>query len=99
MTIPLAKLTEAAPTKPEGWLQRVLKAGETRGSHLHIDRLTWLRLSAEFGQWGDAVAVAAKPIARAIDQASGKVGLQTNVEGCVGCAKRHIKLNGGSEAV
>jgi hypothetical protein len=37
---------------------------------------------------GDAVALIAQPIARAIDRVAG-----TNVAGCGGCAKRRAKLN------
>lgn len=39
---------------------------------------------------GDAVAVIAQPIARAIDAATGG---RTNVAGCAGCEQRQAALN------
>lgn len=94
MTIPLKTIQDAAATKPDGWLDAVLKAGTVSGRLLHISRARWALLSAKNGQWGDAVATVAKPVARAVDMALG-----TRVSSCGGCARRHRRLNGGSSTV
>jgi len=46
---------------------------------------------------GDAVAVVAKPIARAIDAATSHTSRPTNLANCSACAKRQARLNGESQ--
>lgn len=51
--------------------------------------------SAPLSGMGDAVAIFAQPIARAIDVATKVLprNMQTNIANCGGCAKRKAKLN------
>jgi len=51
--------------------------------------MSWARpKSRKITGLGDAVAVVAQPIARAIDRLAG-----TNIKHCAGCAKRRHTLN------
>jgi len=94
MIIGLQEIEDAAKTKPPGWREAVLAAGQVNRGLLHISRARFAALSVSYAQLGDAVATAAKPIARAVDRVA-----KTNLAGCGGCAKRHQKWNGGAKAV
>jgi len=94
MIISVKEIEEAAETKPAGWREAVLAAGQINRGLLHISRAKFAALSVSYSQLGDAVATAAKPIARAVDRVA-----KTNLAGCGGCAKRHAKWNGGAKPV
>ena len=89
MTIPLQVLIDAMATKPDGWYAQAIASGTVANGHLHISRAAWARVGAATGQWGDVVAIAAKPIASALH-------LRPD---CGGCEKRGKRLNRGGKLV
>lgn len=89
LRIRLADLHAAAPTKPPGYLEHVLRSGRIEGDDLLIRRSVYLALCGRYRQAGDAFAVAAQPVANAL-------GIDPE---CPGCAKRGKTLNRGSKLV
>jgi hypothetical protein len=85
----IADLHAAAPTKPLGYLDAVIEAGQIEGDDLLITRRSYLALCARYRQAGDAVAVAAQPVAKAL-------GISP---GCGGCSRRGKALNRGATLI
>ena len=95
MTIILAELREAAKVKADGYLEECLAAGTVQDGLLKISEADYLRIRQRYSGLGDAVAVVAKPIARAL----ARVGL-TRFMNCgkasqvlTPCQKRQKALN------
>ena len=84
MTIPLQTLIDAMPSKPDGWYASVTSAGKVHQDILHIDALTWARLSAYQGQWGDVVSTVTKAV---------------GINPCGGCKRRGKAMNRGGTLV
>ena len=84
MTIPIQTLIDAMDSKPDGWYSRVVSAGRMTETHLHIDALTWARLSASQGQWGDVVSTMTKAV---------------GIKPCKGCKRRGKAMNRGGTLV
>ena len=82
-------LADAVQTKPDGWYADVLKAGTVRGAWLEIPTATWVRLCGRYGQFGDAFAVLAGPVAATL-------GLKKD---CGDCAQRGKAMNAGGKLV
>jgi hypothetical protein len=99
MILRLEDIKAAAASKPDGWLDAVLSAGNIRGRFLEISRSKWVAISVAGGQWGDAVGAIARPIAAAIDGATAGGMVKTRLTKCGGCKRRHRKLNGGAAVV
>lgn len=81
---------------PPGWRKEVLSGSDVSENAVAVPDQVWNPLrckywnecpQASFGL-GDAVALVAQPIAKAIDAVAG-----TNIKQCGGCAKRREALN------
>ena len=94
MKLQLAKIHAAAAARPPGYVQDVLSRGVVQGDALEIsaEQMEILRQKyrhhGKVKGLGDAVAIIAQPIARAIDAVAG-----THIQTCGGCAKRRSALN------
>jgi hypothetical protein len=95
MKISLKKIMYKAIGRPPGYVEEVLSAGRAEGGWLHITPKAYQELKKKYSPsklplrgLGDAVAVIAKPIARAIDRIAG-----TDLEQYKPCARRQAKLN------
>lgn len=92
MRLTLAQIKSASVTRGPGFGEAVITASLVDGDHYLVDDAAWHDLTRihavrPFGL-GDAVAVVAEPIARALDATIG-----TKLVGCGGCARRRDALN------
>lgn len=69
-------------------LPELLSAGTSDGTYVTLSRSDYERIFRRVRGLGDAVAIFAKPIARAIDRT-----LHTDLEHCPGCSERQDRLN------
>ena len=100
MKISIEKLREKSSARPTGYFEEVIASGKVKDGWLYLDSDAYRRLleiynpplvtrhTSHITGLGDAVALVAKPVARAIDRAAG-----TNLENCKPCAARRAKLN------
>lgn len=88
-TLKLADIEAAAASKGRAWRDEVFAAGTVRGLRLEISVFAWNAICLRHGQFGDAFATVAQPLAEAL-------GLDPN---CGGCNKRGQALNGGSPLI
>lgn len=93
MIISLDQLDLDAATKPDGWREAMLSAGTVVRRQLHISPVRLILIAAKWQQYGDAVETVARPVAKAIDRATAKMGVHTDVAGCGGCAARKARWN------
>lgn len=92
MKIRLSDLEAVAPRKPPGYLADVLSHGQLADGVLTLSAASYAALCLKYRQYGDAVAMVAQPVARAVDAALG-----TKVAECGGCKGRQRKWNGDGE--
>lgn len=88
MRIRISEIMEISKTRPEGFTDDWLAHGKRDGDFLTIENNDYASLLKKYRGLGDIVAVAAKPVAKAIDAILG-----TDFKNCPGCAKRQDKLN------
>lgn len=92
MKILVAKIHEAAASRPEGYAEDVLSRGVIEGDWLELSNVEYFALRDKYSPrpegLGDMVAKFAQPVARVIDAVVG-----TNIKSCGGCAKRREEMN------
>lgn len=92
----IADIQAKAPQRPQGYVEAVLASGNVQGEYLIIDFAKYRQLVEQYNPqvkkrmkgFGDMVAKAAQPIAKAIDKVAG-----TNIQNCQPCKKRQETLN------
>jgi len=94
--ISLQHIDDCRLTRPAGYADALIDAGDVQGDWLLIENNALEAIVAQFTPerlqgvqgLGDLVHKIANPIAKAIDAVAG-----TNIQGCGGCAKRREQLN------
>lgn len=90
MTLSIQSIKDSESDNREGCVDEWLKSGVADGDTLTISPQEYRRLRTKYNgrNFGDMVALVAKPIARIIDGAFG-----TDLQNCESCAERQQRLN------